>query len=322
MSLIVGIGTSRGLFLITSPQPGEPWKMVSQGLTGKAITCICPTSGGTLLAGASPGSVYRTRDFENWDTLYEGIKHPAIHALASDPTHPDRVYCGTAPASLFRSNDGGSHFEQLAALNQQPSASNWTFAAAPYRPRLLRLLVHPTKPSIVIAAVRTGGLYISADSGESWRDRTQGASRDITDFIIHPAQPSRIYATTSAGFFRSDDLGVTWAMHNAGLTHLLAGPMATAVDESDVIFIATHRSKDGGPYLMRSPNGGANWTICPGTLPYRPESQVTAMTSAKGHVFVGTNQGELFGTTNFGESWQILRSQFPPILAISVVYQS
>jgi hypothetical protein len=29
----------------------------------------------------------------------------------------------------------------------------------------------------------------------------------------------------------------------------------------------------------------------------------------------------LFSTTNFGESWQILRSQFPPINALSIIYQ-
>lgn len=296
--------------------------MVSQGLTGKAITCISPTNGGTLLAGASPGSLYRTRDFENWDTLYDGIKHPAIHSLACDPTHSDRVYCGTAPAALFRSDDGGEHFQQLPTFHQQPSASNWTYAAPPYRPRLHRLMLHPAKPTILLAAVRTGGFYISADSGETWRDRSQGINRDITDFTVHPGQPSRIYASTGAGFYRSDDLGATWVSQNAGLTHLLAGPLATAVEEADVLFMATHRTKEGGAYLMRSPNAGANWAICPGTLPYRPDSQVTAMASARGYVFVGTNQGELFGTTNFGESWQILRSQFPPVLSISVVYQS
>ena len=320
--MILGIGTANGLTLLAATPPGEPWKLVSQGMLGKRITCLAPTAQGVLLAGTAPGSLFKTRDFENWEAVYEGIKHPAIYSIALDPTAPDVIYAGTAPAGLFRSHDAGQHFQHINTLNRVASSDKWTYFEAPYQPRLHRLQLHPGKSSLLLAGIRSGGLYVSGDAGETWHDRSQGISRDLVDFQIHSAEPSRIYAATSAGFYRSDDLGASWQQHSAGLTHITVGPLAIAPEEANVIFLAVHRTKQGGAYLFRSPNGGLNWTACPGGLPFRENQRINAMVAARGNVFVGTNQGELFVTTNFGESWQMVKAQLPEIHCLTVVYQS
>ena len=296
--------------------------MVSQGLVGKAITCLTPTTSGTLLVGAAPGTLFRTRDFENWEALYEGIKHPAIHSVAADPIEAERLYCGTSPAALFVSKDGGARFELMPGLSQQPSASKWTFPVAPYRTSMHRILLHPAKPSVLLAGVRNGGLYISGDAGDTWHDRSQGCHRELNDFCIHPSEPSRIFAATGIGFYRSDDLGVNWQSFNQGLPSLLAGPIAVAAEEPTVVFMPVHKTREGGAYVLRSANAGQTWSICPGSLPYQANARVSALISTRGLVLLGTDQGELFGSTNFGQSWQILKSHFPPIHALSVIYQS
>lgn len=36
-----------------------------------------------------------------------------VRKIAFDPTNPDIIFAGTRPAALFRSRDGGQHWQQL-----------------------------------------------------------------------------------------------------------------------------------------------------------------------------------------------------------------
>ena len=76
-----------------------------------------------------------------------------IHAIAIDPSNPKIVYGGSDVAGIYRSRDGGNHFELigkgLAGFAVADIAIN---PAAPYQ----------------IVALTDDGLYYSINQGDGW----------------------------------------------------------------------------------------------------------------------------------------------------------
>lgn len=321
MSLILGVGTDNGVTVVSPGKDGDAWQLLSQGLTGKPVSCLAPHQDGALYVGASNGTLYRTRNFETWEPLYAGIKNPSVHSVAMDPSHPDLIFCGTSPAAIFVSGDRGANFQQIESFNQVEGRDRWTNPDPPYRPRVQRLVLHPQNSQVVLAAVHCGGLYISGDHGQTWHDRSKGLGPQVQDICLHPAEPQRLYATIPTAFCRSDDLGTTWIQSNKGLAYTLCSNLVVAKEDPNVLILGCHRGKTGGISLFRSLDGGANWQLCPGSFPAGPTHHLTALVAAKGMIVAGTSGGDLIGTNDFGGMWRKLRPAMAPIRSLGVVYQ-
>lgn len=319
MTLVLAVGTDNGVLVIAPGGPSTHWQLIAQGLYGRKIAALARHPSGMLYAGAANGTVYRTRDLENWEPLFDGLKYTSVHALAIDPRDSDHMYAGTAPASLFRSRDQGRNWTQIPAYNRVKGADKWTASTPPYLSRLSSVQVHPQRPEILVTAVQNGGVMISPDAGETWFERYQGLSRDITSVALVAQHHARVYATCGIGFFRSDNLGGTWMHRMSGLPYMFTRAVVADEDDPDQVMLGVNRNKDGGPVMFRSYSGGLNWEICPSAINYQPTHSVTAMCAGPQCMFVATDGGELFGTFNFGELWSKIRPTMPPIRSIMVV---
>jgi hypothetical protein len=77
------------------------------------------------------------------------------------------------------------------------------------------LRAHPEDPKIVFAGSDVGGIFRSFDGGNSWQTlndaltepNIQTRSLNVNEFTFHPTEFSTVYAMTSAGLYRSLDLG-------------------------------------------------------------------------------------------------------------------
>ncbi len=78
-----------------------------------------------------------------------------------------------------------------------------------------RLLVHPTTPSILLAA-STAGLHRTADSGDTWQTVLQ-TREPFYDVLAHPSDPSVMYAASRTKVYRSTDAGARWSELTGGL---------------------------------------------------------------------------------------------------------
>src|SRR6266702_1187060 len=112
------------------------------------------------------------------------------------------VYVGTEPSAIYRSEDGGTGFRELAALRALPSASSWSFPPRPWTSHIRWITLDPLVPGRVFAAAEAGALVSSLDGGEHWEDRRLA--------------PDRLYSAAGDGFMRpgsgfvqSDDDGLT-----------------------------------------------------------------------------------------------------------------
>lgn len=322
MSIVLAVGTSTGLLVLSGNADPGSWKTMGQSLTGKSVTCLSSNQAGHLYVGTKGYGVYRTTTLEDWTAFTAGLSTAQVTALECDPLHPDRIFCAASPGQFHVSCRQGADFEVRRSLRALPSADKWSNPVPPYQPIIRRIYAHPGRPDLVLVAVQSGGIYLTADGGQNWQDKSKGLPADVRDFRIHPAQPGRVYAATRVGLFRSDDLGVSWTGLNDGLTSLDCEVVCVSVEEPEAVFCISHRSASGGGYVFRSPNGGQKWKLCPGQLPFSPELRYTTMVSGRGWLFLGTASGDLYGSTDFGHSWQLYRTKISPIQSLHIVYQS
>jgi photosystem II stability/assembly factor-like uncharacterized protein len=106
-----------------------------------------------------------------------------VRSIALDPAQPDIIYVGVEGGGVFRSNDRGGSFEP-ANYNIYPDVHC--------------VLVDPNDSRRIYAT--TGrGLYVSCDSGRSWR-LAKGLSRGYAiPLAVRHTRPAVVYTAAAAG---------------------------------------------------------------------------------------------------------------------------
>src|SRR4030095_9891306 len=130
---------------------GEIWQRMRQPFPLESrvrALALHPTEAHTLFAGADSG-VYRRRDNRaSWDRVGGPEATLNIWSLAIDPSTPEAIFAGTSPSAVYRSRDGGQHWEQLP-LDLAKECAIGT-------PRGTASVVAPDNPHIVWAGGEIG----------------------------------------------------------------------------------------------------------------------------------------------------------------------
>lgn len=135
----------------------------------------------------------------------------APRCLAADPTHPERVWCGTAGGGAWRSDDAGVSWR--TAGDALPALDVSALAVSPGE-------------EVVYAGIDPSAMWRSDDGGRHWEElpamnRLPSAPtwsfppRPDTSHVrwitLDPAAPDRLYVCIEAGaLVRSTDGGRTW----------------------------------------------------------------------------------------------------------------
>src|SRR6266446_9088093 len=80
--------------------PCAPWRCIP-------VTLVSCTVARTAACTAA-------RTAERWERLDSPMNEIPIWALAIDPVDPNIIFAGPRPAALFRSTDGGQHWDKLS----------------------------------------------------------------------------------------------------------------------------------------------------------------------------------------------------------------
>ncbi len=236
-----------------------------------------PANPKTMYAGSPGGGLWRTQDDgQTWHILTDRIPMLTVSDVAVDPLHPDTIYILTGDGEMYvgasmgilKSTDGGKSWTNTGLV--------WTVDQRVYAHRLA---IHPTNPAIMLAASSLG-LYRTENGADgAWtrvlplRDEKAGAGpvedayfQDrapyaFVDVLLHPTNPSIVYAATRSEVYRSTDAGRTWTLLAGGLPHVTADTVETKNDlpprvASDRIRLAvTPKSPDTLYVLYGSPGG-------------------------------------------------------------------
>lgn len=190
-----------------------------------------------------------------------------LRHLARDPHQPERIYAAIQVGGVGISPDGGYSWYDRRNLDCDVHMVEG----------------HPRRPGVVFAGSGGGGLYRSADYGDSWECVSEGCGNFVVQFALDPSEPDRVYLGTARGgvrqwredpdgprgeMFRSDDSGATWRKLAGGLPeHMRARVNAITLDTEEphyVFFSGGHSRGEPDGWVHFSPDAGETWrTIAP-----------------------------------------------------------
>jgi photosystem II stability/assembly factor-like uncharacterized protein len=264
-----------------------------------------------------------------------GNRVTAVAGVAGDP----KVYfAGAASGGVFRSADGGVHWEPV--FDSTGAFSIGSIAVAPSDPNVVWV---GTGETFIRSNVTLGdGIYRSTDGGRTWERRGLEKSGRIGRLAIHPQNPDVVFAAAlghaygpqpERGLYRTKDGGTTWQQV------LFVGEEAGAIDvvmdtnNPRILFAATWQLAisttgriSGGPGsgIFQSTDGGETWRRLEGKgLPRGPWGKVgLAMSAAdsqrvyalietssnRDFAPVGQFQGVLWRSDDGGGRWQMVNA--------------
>lgn len=359
MTTVLMVGTRKGLWLGTSDDARRDWSWSGPHFPMTEIESVMIDRRGDrprLLAGSKSSwfgpQVYRSDDLgRSWEETPNGaIQFPEDSGatLAStwqltpgSPAGDDGVvWAGTEPGAIFRSTDRGETFELVRGLWDHPHRTEWNegYGGQAFH----TILPHPTDPARVLAAISTGGVYVTADGGESWQPSNAGVKcefmpgeREYPEFgqCVHKVardavDPERLYLQNHGGVYRSDDGGATWNDIVANLPvefgfAMVAHPRRPDTAYSFPISDAGARwPHEGRARVARTTNAGESWELLgEGTLPeeYYAAVMRDAM-SMDDHdpagVYFGGRNGSVFASPDEGETWAQIGTDLPDVLTV------
>lgn len=330
------VATIKGVVRLDRRTPNAPWTVTTDALSGMHVSSLLLESGsGKLFAGAHGAEgVWVSDDAADtaWRHVSNGIGHLNIYSLASRRGETAAIFAGAEPASIYRSDDLGESWHELATLPKVPGTDKWHFPPPPHIAHVKSITLHPTQPRTLYACVEQGALLTSEDDGESWRElddysRPEDPTyRDTHRIELHPKFPEIGYLTTGVGTYRSDDGGRTWrALTRRGSR--LGYPDFIFLDPQnpDVIYVAgAEKSPKEWPTdgtansaVLKSIDGGRSWRELRTGLPDSIGGGIEAMNR---HTWLGgttlsfaTAKGEIYASDDGGESWTIVAQGLAPI---------
>ncbi len=89
--------------------------------------------------------------------------------------------------------------------------------------------IAPDEQTVYVTFSGTGTAHIwkSTDQGNTWAPLTSGLPDEpFNSIVIHPADPSVLYAGSDFGVYSSFDAGATWAAYGAGLPRVAVDSLA------------------------------------------------------------------------------------------------
>ncbi|HJR36573.1 MAG TPA: hypothetical protein VJ817_16570, partial [Gemmatimonadales bacterium] len=118
----------------------------------------------------------------------EGNRVSAVTGVIRDP---NVYYAGAASGGIFKTIDGGLHWEPV--FDSMPVSSIGALAVAPSDPNVVWA---GTGESSIRSNVSLGwGIYKSTDAGRSWIRSGLDSTGRIARIVVHPTNPDLVYAT-------------------------------------------------------------------------------------------------------------------------------
>ncbi len=267
------------------------------------------------LLAASDMGVYRwSEDTARWTALPSPLGD--VWAIAQSPQDPDRVIAGTRPADLHLSVDGCITWRKL----EVPGISHFSLVNMGST-RVTQVLFDPIDAGTVWAVIEIGGVFRSTDHGETWQACNEGlVSQDMHGIAVVRAETGakRVLATTNRGLHVSMDNGEHWRFQPLDAPWQYCRAVVPMPGNDAVVFLT---NGDGPPgttgKVWRSTNHGRTWSplSLPGAFNSTPWCIAVSPHDPQ-LVFIATNLGQLYRSTDAGQTWERLPHEFGEIRAL------
>ncbi|MBA3297763.1 MAG: exo-alpha-sialidase [Acidobacteria bacterium] len=356
--VVILVGTMKGAFILRAGQRRRTWEVGGPYFAGQAVYATgYDGRAGRHRIWAGPNSMHwggllrASDDFgRSWTSPEEAnVKFPQWTGAAlkqiwqivpGRDTEPDTLYCGVEPAALFVSADGGTTWTLAEGLWNHPQRPRWEPGGGGLC--LHTILLDPADVNRVRIAVSTGGMYVTADGGATWRPSNQGVRADFLpdkhpEFgqCVHKVaqavqKPDRMFLQNHWGLYRSDDRGETWIDIANGVPSDFGFAMAIHPGNPDCAWIVPLESDEfrctpeGKLRVYRTLDAGGRWEPLANGLPQDGAYETVLRdalavdTLEPAGLYFGTRSGKLFGSADQGEQWTELLDGLPPVISVKV----
>jgi len=230
-----------------------------------------------LWVGAAGGGVWKSI---NQGTTFKSVfdeYSQSIGTIAIDQHNPDTVWVGTGEVWVRNSVSIGT-----GIYRTKNGGEKWEFMGLPKSEHIGRIIIDPSNPDIIYAAVlgalwgdsEDRGVYKTTDGGKSWTKLLYvNPSTGCADMVMDPENPSLLFASMwdfrrqaytfrsggpGSGLFKSTDGGITWNKIQKGLPAGTLGRIALAISrvKPHYLYALIEAEKSA---LYRSSDLGSSW---------------------------------------------------------------
>jgi hypothetical protein len=275
---------------------------------------------------------------------YDGSLRPweftRVWHLEPSPTDPDTIYAGVEDAALFRSIDGGQTWHEMPGLRRHDSGPSWQPGAGGMC--LHTIIQDPQDPARILVAISAAGVFRTDDAGKTWRPANRGLRSDgipdpsadvghcVHRIAMHRSRPDVLYMQKHWDVMRSDDAGESWHEVSGDLPSDFGFPIDVHAHEPDTIYVvpiksdSEHYPPEGKLRVYRSRTGGNDWEPLTKGLPQsncyvnvlRDAMAVDSLDSCG--VYFGTTGGQVYASSDAGDSWAPIVRDLPAVLSVEV----
>ncbi len=282
----------------------------ADGLGERRPTCIAwdPWTPGRAWCGTRTDGVFRSDDAGvTWQPA--GLEGTRIMALTPSPAAPHTVWVGTEPSAIWR---GGvdQAWERMDALEQLPSANDWSFPPRPDTHHVRWIACHPQLPGRLWVAIEAGALVRTDNGGRSWTDRVSGGPYDTHELAVHPERPDTLRVSAGDGYFESHDGGSSWRTPHAGLDVGYLRSVAIDPGDPDTVVVSASSHAHAAYVAGRSDGrlyrrtGDGRWTRVTAGWPDPPATIAPLLVpgTASGELWAADERG-VHRSTDGGVHW-------------------
>lgn len=254
---------------------------------------------------------------------------------------PGRLWAGTIPGGLFRSDDHGASWELVRPLWAHAEAGEW-FGGGYDWPGIHSVCVDPRDHDCIRVAVSTGGVWRSDDGGGNWRQTADGMRaeympperahepgiQDVHRMVQCRDAPGHFWVQHHNGVFRSTSGGGDWQEIDSVRPSAFGFAVAVHPRDPDTAwFVPAVKDEkrypvDGRLVVARTRDGGASFEVVDDGLPDVPSYDLVyrhglAVDADGRRLAFGSTTGGLWTSSDGGDRWRMLPARLPPVHAVA-----
>jgi hypothetical protein len=280
---------------------GGTWTSSNSGVNAREVNALAVSPTGTVLAAASLDGVFRSMQGNGWSRI-SGAPASSMPALMVDPVDPATFYLGASGSDAF--------------YISKDSGTTWKASSTGMENNTVTCLAFDSRSPDTLYAGTLTIIYKSVNRGASWSPSSNGLPTNDFEGLyavaVDPVNPNIVYGGMSSGVYKTTNGGQTWVLKNVGSVGsnvTLIHDIAIDPTAPNNIYLATQR----GTY--RSSDGGEHWQATgslislSNTFPVSATSILVDPTNTS-TLYVGTNDGGVFRSTNGAVSWDLINNGF------------
>ncbi len=251
-----------------------------RGGRSAAVTGV-PGKSNLFYFGATGGGVWKTKDGgQTYENISDGYFGGSIGSVAVSKSDPNVIYVGGGEVTLRGNVSSG-----YGLWKSEDAGETWQFSGLPKSRHIPRIVIHPSNPDVVYAAVLGNiykptsdrGVYKSTDGGKNWKKVLfSNPHAGAVELVMDPSNPRVLYASTwrvnrtpyslnsggeGSALWKSTDEGKNWEeiSLNQGFASGILGIMGITVSpiNAQKVWAIVENKEEGGVY--HSKDGGTSW---------------------------------------------------------------